>query len=282
MASGFGVDTAFNGRMDPTTGGLSINSVDEIDTLTVPDLCADELVPGVLYTCDTYFDAIDALGRQQIDAETAQARVAFIRLNRMPSIVDVNTVDSHDTCWWWSIGNKWGRGRFGIESTRALYALVALMDGGVKMYAGGDQRLTQWIAGLLWVRRGIPLLARGSCDIGTVRCGHPDVFALLREHERQWLIALVSFSSEPVAARVVIPARLPQSDSLVFWGLSSDETNEPQRAITSQAGREDGYVVEVPPFGTVILAGRPLLKSFAEPVASPVTVDLAGGVADDH
>ena len=54
MASGFGVDTVFNGRMDPTTGGFVINSVDEIDTLTIPDPTADGLMPRVLERID-YF-----------------------------------------------------------------------------------------------------------------------------------------------------------------------------------------------------------------------------------
>lgn len=54
MASGFGVDTVFNGRMDPTTGGFVINSVDEIDTLAVPDPYTDGFMPDVLDRIDWF------------------------------------------------------------------------------------------------------------------------------------------------------------------------------------------------------------------------------------
>ena len=83
------------------------------------------------YTYDTYWGVIEALGRGAVSAADARQRLGFIARTRLEGILDVNTVDSHDTCWWFKVGSKWARERYSPERARLLFSLICFLDAGV-------------------------------------------------------------------------------------------------------------------------------------------------------
>ena len=54
-------------------------------------------------------------------------------------------LDSHDTFWWPSWGNKWRREQFGLQITRMLYVIFGSLPGPFMMFVGGEEGIDDLI-----------------------------------------------------------------------------------------------------------------------------------------
>lgn len=54
-------------------------------------------------------------------------------------------LDSHDTFWWPTWGNKWRREQFGLELTRMLYVIFGTLPGPFMLFVGGEEGIEDLI-----------------------------------------------------------------------------------------------------------------------------------------
>jgi hypothetical protein len=185
------------------------------------------------YTYDTYWGVIEALGRGTINPALARQRLAYIAATRVDGIVDVNTVDSHDTCWWFKVGNKWARERYSPEMARLLFALVSFLDAGVQMYSGGEVGMEEWVTRLLGLRRDVPVLRDGVCLPDSITCDSESTIPLWRSVGSEWIVPIIHFGARQGAVHLDLPETAARAGALALHVMTPNESG----AITARDGR---------------------------------------------
>jgi hypothetical protein len=116
----------------------------------------------------------------------------------------VHHLDSHDTFWW---GEKaqFRHEAFGLEASRALFAMFALLDGGIMNYVGAERGSEDFYRNILRLRQNTPALRVGTCDYLAIQAVPEMVLPLLRSHAGEHFIPVINLSPAPVNAHLKLP-----------------------------------------------------------------------------
>lgn len=137
----------------------------------------------------------------------------------------VHHVDSHDTYWWSSPGEKWFTERYGEPQTVAMLAVFSLIDGGFMTFAGAEAGLEEELETMLTLRAQLPELAEGECSYDAVDCDATSVFSAVRTLDGKCSIIAVNLSESSQEATVTVPEELiASSDRLVTFDALRDES----------------------------------------------------------
>jgi hypothetical protein len=115
----------------------------------------------------------------------------------------VRQADSHDT--WMRGRNRFVRDLLGIEGARLLFALCAFLDGGVMVWAGGEEGSEDFYRNILRARRDSSAM-RGEIDYLALRPDNDRVFAPLWTQHGEWAIPVLSFSPKALETRLPLDA----------------------------------------------------------------------------
>jgi hypothetical protein len=119
------------------------------------------------------------------------------RLARPEGATTVQHLDSHDTNEWGALG-QYRKEAFGLPAARAMFAFCCSIDGPVMMFMGAEEGEEGFYRKMLSLLSGTPALAQGVCDYAAVKASHPDVFVVLRRHETQVVVPVISFADREV------------------------------------------------------------------------------------
>ena len=196
---------------------------------------------------------------EKIVARQVAEWLHFRRLSLPAGSQTVHHLDSHDTFWW---GEKaqFRKEAFGVEASRALFAMFALLDGGIMNYVGAEKGSEDFYRNLLRLRQRIPALRVGDCDYLAVGAEPESVLALLRSYEGDFFIPVINLGPTPVTATLSLPAGTLDLEDSSTW-LVYDVFNHVSIRHEGQTGIPEGLSpdlvdrlkVSLPSYGVRIL-----------------------------
>lgn len=122
-------------------------------------------------------------------------------------------IDSHDTFWWPSWGNKWRRQQFGLQLTRMLYVVFGSLPGPFMLFVGGEEGILDLI----------PKIAEFKMAISGNEVEHmwwlaPEtaeaLFGLTYTTAQSMVTVLVNASSDPLECSPEI--NISESDAIIM------------------------------------------------------------------
>jgi glycosidase len=121
-------------------------------------------------------------------------------------------VDSHDTHWWPTWGNKWRREQFGLPGVRAIVATYLLAGGPYMMFVGGETGIEDLLTDLAALGRRHEVLRRGDTLWDAARARQPHVFAVGRVLGGAVAVAVVNVSDADEDVEVTLDGPLAAAD----------------------------------------------------------------------
>jgi glycosidase len=163
----------------------------------------------------------------------------------------VHHLDSHDTFWWGELA-QFRKEAFGVEASRALFAMFALQGGGIMNYVGAERGSEAFYRHLLRLRRVTPALRYGKCNYLAVECDDEMVLALLRVYANEHAIPLVNLSGSESRIMLDLP--------LSRLGLAGAEVCSVRDILNEEDIRgwtEGRLQVQMPVYGVRVLRLQP-------------------------
>jgi hypothetical protein len=199
-------------------------------------------------------------GERRINAKDVARWLHFQRLALPADSITVQHLDSHDTFWWGELA-QFRHEAFGIEASRALFAMFALQDGGIMNYVGAERGSEAFYRQLLRLRQNNPVLRYGDCDILAIECSADMVLPFLRTYRGDHLIPLINLADAEAEFQLKLPiSQLDLEPSIVC--TVRDIFNE---EVLSVEGENQFPVealeelhVDLPAYGLRILQIRPV------------------------
>jgi glycosidase len=143
-------------------------------------------------------------GEGRINAKDIARWLHYQRLTLPRDSITVQHLDSHDTFWWGELA-QFRHEAFGIEASRALFAMFALQGGGIMNYVGAERGSEAFYRRLLHLRQNNPVLRYGDCDFLAIECRGEMVLPLLRTHEGDHAIPVINLTGEDVEVTIGLP-----------------------------------------------------------------------------
>jgi glycosidase len=199
---------------------------------------------------------------RKITAREVADWLHFKRLSLPRDSMTVHHLDSHDTFWWGELA-QFRYEAFGLEATRALFAMFALMGGGIMNYVGGEKGSEQFYQEILQLRRNENVIRYGECDYLAVTSDQEMLLPLLRTYEGENAIPLINLGDQPLRAHLKIPAhRISKSDTQLYiiFDLLNPLENSAETGLRITRRDLDDLVVELPPYGVRVLSLYPIEK----------------------
>jgi glycosidase len=199
---------------------------------------------------------------RKINAQEVASWLHYKRLSLPPNSMTVHHLDSHDTFWWGELA-QFRREAFGVEAARALFAMFALIDGGIMNYVGGENGSEGFYRDILHLRRNEKTLRYGLCDYLAVQSDCEMLLSLLRTHEGEHALPLINLGDQKIRARVNIPVdRISKSENQEFIAFDLLYPLETLTPVGKRITRHDleNFEVELPPYGVRVLRLYPIEK----------------------
>ena len=127
------------------------------------------------------------------------------RLSLPEGSVTIHQVDSHDSFWWLPWRFKFRRQQFGVNGYRALYFMLATLDGGLMQYPTGEQGSESFVTRTNALRGNVSELREGRCDYLKVKVSDRAIFAVSWEAPSGWAVPLTNFGQRAVDVKVALP-----------------------------------------------------------------------------
>lgn len=166
----------------------------------------------------------------------------------------VHHLDSHDTYWWGELA-QFRHEAFGRQAANAMFALFALIGGGIMTYVGGEQGAEDFYRYLLLLRQNLPVLRYGEADFLSVQTDQEMLLTVLRTYQNQNVLVLINLDDQAVQAVISIPTNrlgLDGSRYLVFDLLQHEVlTFDGSKQITARQLQQ--LSVSMPAYGVRIL-----------------------------
>jgi hypothetical protein len=143
-------------------------------------------------------------GDQRINAKDAARWLHYQQLALPVDSITVQHLDSHDTFWWGELA-QFRHEAFGLEASRALFAMFALQGGGIMNYVGAERGSEAFYRHLLQLRQNHPVLRYGACDFLAIECSGEMVLPLLRTYKGDHAIPVINLASEEVEVMLEVP-----------------------------------------------------------------------------
>ncbi len=198
----------------------------------------------------------------RITARQAGRWLHFKNLALQGNAMTVHHLDSHDTFWWGELA-QFRREAFGPEAAAAMFAVFALIGGGILCYAGAEKGSEEFYAGLLQLRQNMPELRFGGCDFLSAICEDDGVMTFLRGCGRSSVLVAVNLKNAGIQTSISFPAdqAFLEPDSRFFiitlFGGNGEKTKE---SCPSLLEGKMALSLELPPYGVMIMkicAGQP-------------------------
>jgi hypothetical protein len=183
------------------------------------------------------------------------------RLSLPEGSMTIHQVDSHDSFWWLPWGFKFRHEQFGVEGYRALYFMLATLDGGLMQYPTGEKHSEHFVARTNALRQTVSELREGRCDYLKVEVSDRAVFAVSWEAPSGWAVPITNFGERATAIRVGLPGRAFnwRSDAkyLVYGEFNHKQVNGKPEAVLY--GRDlTNLSVQLDPLESELLVFRKL------------------------
>jgi hypothetical protein len=143
-------------------------------------------------------------GEGRINAKDIALWLHYQRLALPIDSITVQHLDSHDTFWWGELA-QFRHEAFGVEASRALFAMFALQGGGIMNYVGAERGSEAFYQRLLQLRQNNPVLRYGDCDFLAIKCSGEMVLPLLRTHEGDHAVPMINLAGEEVEVTIELP-----------------------------------------------------------------------------
>jgi glycosidase len=127
-------------------------------------------------------------------AEWLFERDRFLPLGSMTA----HHIDSHDTFWWPTWGNKWRREQFGIKKVNLLTLLFGALPGPFMMFCGGEIGIEQLLPQLAKVKKSKAWL-EGEITWSISDQFPKDVFGITRTYGEEALFTVINFSDSEIS-----------------------------------------------------------------------------------
>jgi hypothetical protein len=199
---------------------------------------------------------------RKINAREVASWLHYKRLSLPPNSMTVHHLDSHDTFWWGELA-QFRHEAFGVKAARALFAMFALIDGGIMNYVGAEKGSEGFYRDILLLRRHEKTLRYGLCDYLAVQSDCEMLLSLLRTHEGEHALPLINLGDQIMLARLNIPVdRISKSEIQEFIVLDLLYPLEPLTPTGKRITRHDleNLEVELPPYGVRVLRLYPIEK----------------------
>lgn len=112
----------------------------------------------------------------------------------------VRQIDSHDSFEWIGLG-QFKHEAFGPDASRALFALNALLEGGIMNFVGGEKGSEDFYRRVLHLRDR-PEFAQGYADFGASVCDDDMVHHLLHRHGDRSMLVVINFGTQETECRL--------------------------------------------------------------------------------
>jgi glycosidase len=143
-------------------------------------------------------------GEGRIKAKEIARWLHFQRLALPTDSITVQHLDSHDTFWWGELA-QFRHEAFGLEASRALFAMFAMQGGGIMNYVGAERGSEAFYRRLLHLRQNHPVLRYGECDFLAIESNHDMVLPLLRTYQGDHAIPVINLVDEEVDVTLELP-----------------------------------------------------------------------------
>lgn len=127
-------------------------------------------------------------------AEWMFERDRFLPLGSMTA----HHIDSHDTFWWPTWGNKWRREQFGIKKVNLLTLLFGALPGPFMMFCGGEIGIEPLLPKLAKVKKSKAWL-EGEISWSISDQFPKDVFGITRTYGEEALFTVINFSDSEIS-----------------------------------------------------------------------------------
>jgi glycosidase len=141
---------------------------------------------------------------EPITAKEAAQWLHFHRLSLPRDSLTVQHLDSHDTYWWGELA-QFRHEAFGVQASRALFAVFALLGGGIMTYVGAEKGSEDFYKRLINLRQINVTLRYGDCESLAVTCDDEMVLPLLRTYHNHSLVSLINLGEEETETVVQLP-----------------------------------------------------------------------------
>jgi hypothetical protein len=173
--------------------------------------------------------------------------------------VSIHQVDSHDSFWWPPFEFKFRRQQYGVEGFRALFFMMATLDGGLMHYPTGEQGSEEFVRRILTLRRELPEIKHGRCEYLKVLVPETAVFAVSWETPSGWAVPLTNLGQAKLSVRAGLPRERfgwnPNAAYVVRDVFGNKPVNGQQEAVLR--GRElDNLRVTLEPLESALLVTR--------------------------
>lgn len=129
-------------------------------------------------------------------------------------------IDSHDTFWWPSWGQKWRREQFSLEQTQLLTLIFMALPGSYMLFVGGEQGIEGVLERMGALKREMPAWAEMGVHYLNSSDVPESVFGLVRTLGSREVVVLVNLGQDPQT--VTWPSRAPSH--LVYLSVGGGET----------------------------------------------------------
>jgi glycosidase len=199
---------------------------------------------------------------RRINARDVARWLHYRQLALPADSITVHHLDSHDTFWWGEKAQfRWEA--FGIEASRSLFAMFALVGGGIMNYVGGERGSEEFFRRLLRLRQSDKALRFGDCDYFAISCDQDMVLALLRTFKNEHAIPLVNLSPEKLNVILQIPVERLGSDNsqaFVIYDLLNHVSITSSVRKRYAADDLNHLLIDLPAYGVRVLRFYPIMK----------------------
>ncbi len=169
-------------------------------------------------------------------ARWVQDRDAFLP----KGAITAHHIDSHDTFWWPSWGQKWRREQFSVAHTQLLTLIFMSLPGPYMMFIGGETGIETVLQNFNALKAATRDWASMNIQWLTDELIPENVFGMIRSHATLEIITLVNLSDTPET--VVLPSS--KTAPIIRLAVGADLTLLHITAASLELPAKSGFVLE--------------------------------------
>jgi len=187
--------------------------------------------------------------KEQINAKELAQWLEYRNLVLPSGGETVHHIDSHDTFWLYD--GHFPREVFGLEASKALFALCAFLDGGLMVYAGSEKNVEKFYSKIIHLRNSLPEMRFGKCEYTTVKSSDDMILPLFWQFKDNYSVPIINFKNSSVETNIYLPVNrmeIEKEETYLIW----DAFNNTIVPCDSRGK----IFLKLPPYGISVLVIR--------------------------